>query len=94
MPFSVIGNGQQFDEAGNEVSNPFTSNALTLLKNANMRTGGVVEAKDGFRTPPKGDLSMGEFTAGRILPIWTRPRASNIQANSSRSGSRKAQKIA
>lgn len=90
----IIGNGQQFDEAGNEVSNPFTSNALTLLKNANMRTGGVVEAKDGFRTPPKGDLSMGEFTAGRILPIWTRPRASNIQANSSRSGSRKAQKIA
>jgi len=40
------------------------SNAVTVLKNANMRTGGVVEAKNGFRTPPKGDLSMGEFTSG------------------------------
>lgn len=61
----IVGNGQEFDAEGNWVSNPFTSNALTLSKNANMRTGGVVEAKDGFRTPPKGDLSMGEFTAGQ-----------------------------
>lgn len=41
------------------------SNALVMRKNANMRTGGIIEAKGVIRCAPGGDLSMGTFTAGQ-----------------------------
>jgi hypothetical protein len=39
------------------------SNALVVRKNANMRTGGTLEAKGVIRCAPGGDLSMGSFTS-------------------------------
>lgn len=41
------------------------SNAMTVQRSGQVRASGVVEAKAGFRTPPLGDLSMGDFTAGQ-----------------------------
>ncbi len=49
----VVGNGQ---------STP--SNALAIHKNGDTRVAGTVQAKGGFRTPPMGDLSMGDFHTG------------------------------
>jgi hypothetical protein len=54
-PVLEIGNGGDWNSP---------SNAVTILKNANMRTGGKAEFKGGVRVPPQGDLSMGDFTAG------------------------------
>ncbi len=42
------------------------SNAFVVHKNGNTRAAGTVEAKGGFRTPPMGDIAMGDFTAGPI----------------------------
>lgn len=53
----VIGNGTYDWE---EV---YRSNALVVRKNANMRTGGRLEAKGVIRCAPGGDLSMGSFTS-------------------------------
>lgn len=58
-----VGNDSLF-EVGNGTEWDARSNALTLFKDATLRTAGVIEAKGGLRTPPQGDLSMGEFTAG------------------------------
>jgi hypothetical protein len=51
----VVGNGD-IDTA--------PSNAFVVHRNGNTRIAGGVHAKGGFRTPPMGDLSMGEFNAG------------------------------
>jgi hypothetical protein len=45
------------------VSGP-PSNALVVHKNGEVRAAGKIQSKGGFRTPPMGDLNMGEFTAG------------------------------
>ena len=55
-PVLEIGNG--------EASGGIPSNAMTVLKNGELRTEGVIQSKAGVRVPPQGDLSMGDFTAG------------------------------
>jgi hypothetical protein len=55
-PVLEIGNG--------EADGGIPSNAVTVFKNGKLRTSNVMESKVGFRTPPQGDLSMGDFTAG------------------------------
>lgn len=59
-PLFEIGNG-----TGTPNDPNWFRNALTMRKNANMRTAGVIEAKGGLRAAPLGDLSMGDFTAGQ-----------------------------
>jgi hypothetical protein len=49
---------------GNGASDAERSNALVVHKNGNTRAAGTVEAKGGFRTPPMGDIGMGDFVAG------------------------------
>ncbi len=49
---------------GNGLSSGTESNAFVVHKNGNVRAAGGVQSRGGFRTPPMGDLDMGEFTAG------------------------------
>ena len=51
-------------EIGNGADRETPSNAVTILKNGELRAAGVIQSKAGVRVPPLGDLSMGEFTSG------------------------------
>jgi hypothetical protein len=59
----VVGNGGE-TVIPDEVSPGVSSNALAVHKNGNLRVAGNVQSKGGFRTPPMGDLEMGDFKAG------------------------------
>jgi hypothetical protein len=59
----VIGNGGE-TTIPDEVSPGVSSNALTVHKNGDLRVAGNVQSKGGFRTPPMGDLDMGDFKTG------------------------------
>jgi hypothetical protein len=72
--FNVVDSGQNTGAwvAGNELlvvgngtASNAASNALVMRKNANMRTGGDLEAKGVIRCAPGGGLSMGTFTEGQ-----------------------------
>lgn len=49
---------------GNGIQGVSQSNAMTVWKNGGLRTAGTAEFKGGARVAPRGDLSMGDFTAG------------------------------
>ena len=49
---------------GGDLNEWVPRNVLSVHKNGNMRVRGTVQAKGGFRTPPMGDIGMGDFTAG------------------------------
>lgn len=55
----VVGNGNP------EQSVSEHSNAFVVHKNGEMRSGGLIQARDGVRVPPGGDIPMGGFTAGK-----------------------------
>lgn len=70
-PLFEIGNGipeQYFIDEGTGEDifiDGTNSNALTVYKNGDMRSAGVIEAKGGIRVPPSGGLDMGPFAVGK-----------------------------
>lgn len=56
----IIGNGLY--NVNERIDTP--SNAFVVRENGNVRVAGDVQSKGGFRTPPMGDLSMGDFHTG------------------------------
>lgn len=64
-PLFEIGNGSPSTGSayyGTYQTHP--SDAFVVYKNGNATLQGALTAQDGMRIPPKGDLSMGSFTAG------------------------------
>jgi len=51
-------------EIGNGSSTNSPSDAVTILKNGNLRAAGTIESPSGVRIPQTGDMSMGSFTNG------------------------------